>query len=306
VVSTVTAYTAMAATATYAATATIAPAPLNVLAQPVSAVAGRAFTDVVVATFTDAKPGASPSDFTATITWGDGYSSPTSVIADGQGGFDVLGTHTYVDAGTYTFSVQVTDGSGASAPATDTARVTAGLALSAPTVQQGRPAGIDFWLSGTGQRLIQSFNGGLTSPALGDWLAATLPNLFGIGAGSDDLTGQTNAQAAALVRRLSRRLVPRVEARALVTALDVYASTLSLGGTVGRRAGFRTTAAGLGAVVYHIGSQSTAIGVRDPAVLNVAQILEAADEQAVAGVVDADKARLRQQVNELFAAIDNE
>ena len=239
VVSTVTAYTAMATTATEATTATIAPAPLNLVAQPVSAVAGRAFTDVVVATFTDDKPGASPSDFTATITWGDGYSSPTSVVADGQGGFDVLGTHTYVDAGTYTFSVQVTDSSGANALATDTARVAArvepGVALPAPTVQQSRPAGIAFWLSGDGQMRIQSFNGGPTSPALGDWLAATLPKLFGIGAGSDDLTGKTNARAAALVRRLSRRLAPRVEAHALVTALDVYATTLSLGGTVGEQ-----------------------------------------------------------------------
>ena len=88
-------------------------APQNLVAQPVAAVAGRAFINVVVATFTDSDPEASPSGFVAAIAWGDGITtSSTTVIADGQGHFDVLGTHTYVDAGTYTFHVQVTDSNG--------------------------------------------------------------------------------------------------------------------------------------------------------------------------------------------------
>jgi hypothetical protein len=88
----------------------------------------------VVATFTDSDPNASPSDFLAAIAWGDGITtSSTTVIADGQGRFGVLGTHTYVDAGTYTFSVQVTDNSGASATATSTATVTAHANTDAPS-----------------------------------------------------------------------------------------------------------------------------------------------------------------------------
>jgi hypothetical protein len=71
-------------------------------------------------------PGASPSDFGAAITWGDGISTlSTTVIADGQGRFDVLGTHTYVNVGTYTFHVQVTDRNGAIANASNTATVKA-------------------------------------------------------------------------------------------------------------------------------------------------------------------------------------
>jgi hypothetical protein len=101
--------------------------PLNVVAQPVAAVVGRAFTNMVVATFTVSDPNASPGDFLSAVAWGDGITTPsTTVIADGQGGFKVLGTHTYVDAGSDTFSVQVTDqSSGASATATSTAKVTA-------------------------------------------------------------------------------------------------------------------------------------------------------------------------------------
>jgi hypothetical protein len=101
-------------------------APPNLVAQPVAAIAGRAFINVVVATFTDSDPNANPSDFVAAIVWGDGITtSSTTVIADGQGGFDVLGTHTYVDASTYTFRVQVTGSSGANGTATSTATVTA-------------------------------------------------------------------------------------------------------------------------------------------------------------------------------------
>ncbi len=132
VVSAVTAYTAMAATDTGTATATIAPAPLNVVAQPIAAVAGRAFTDVVLANVTVNDPGTTPTDLTAKVTWGDGYSSLTTVVADGRGGFEVLGTHTYVAAGAFTFSVQVSDTSGANATATGTATVAAGT-LSAGT-----------------------------------------------------------------------------------------------------------------------------------------------------------------------------
>ncbi len=106
----------------------------NAVAQPVAAVAGRAFINVVVATFTDSDPNASPSDFLAAIAWGDGITtSSTTVIADGQGRFQVLGTHTYVDTGTYTFSVQVTENSGASATATSTAAVTADANTEAPS-----------------------------------------------------------------------------------------------------------------------------------------------------------------------------
>jgi fibronectin-binding autotransporter adhesin len=120
------------APASFALTNTAASRKL--VAQPVAAVAGRAFINVVVATFTDSDPNASPSDFVAAIAWGDGITtSSTTVIADGQGRFHVLGTHTYVDAGTYTFSVQVTDNRGASATATSTAAVTADANTEAPS-----------------------------------------------------------------------------------------------------------------------------------------------------------------------------
>lgn len=63
-----------------------------------------------MATFTDPDGNSVPSDFLAAIDRGDGISTPsTTVTQPGPGPFDVLGTHTYRAAGTYTFSVQFID-----------------------------------------------------------------------------------------------------------------------------------------------------------------------------------------------------
>ncbi|MHB1423853.1 MAG: beta strand repeat-containing protein [Gemmataceae bacterium] len=77
--------------------------------------------------FTDADPNGTPSDYTATVTWGDGKTNKSSdgtgtveVVAGPSGGFDVYGLHTYtqlVNPGT--FSVQVRDAGGASTSASD-------------------------------------------------------------------------------------------------------------------------------------------------------------------------------------------
>jgi|GEM_PF-1164314 len=113
---------AAAGTATVAAPDT--GGPQNLVTQPVAAVAGQAFTNVTVATFADSVLGVNPADFTAAITWGDGTSTPsTTVTIAGSGTFNVLGTHTYVAAGTYPFSVQVTDNKGRKVTATGTATV---------------------------------------------------------------------------------------------------------------------------------------------------------------------------------------
>jgi hypothetical protein len=45
-------------------------------------------------------------------------------------------------------------------------------------VGPGLTGGLSFWQSNSGQALINSFNGGPSATALGNWLAATLPNLI--------------------------------------------------------------------------------------------------------------------------------
>ncbi|QEH31720.1 hypothetical protein OJF2_01850 [Aquisphaera giovannonii] len=100
--------------------------PQDLTSQAISATVNEAFTNATVATFTDADPGVSPSDFTASIDWGDGITTPiTTVNTSGPQSFIVLGTHTYLVTGNYTFTVQVTDGNNRKATTTGVATVTA-------------------------------------------------------------------------------------------------------------------------------------------------------------------------------------
>ena len=81
-----------AATATSKAVV-VAPS-LTALGTTIVATAGQSFTGTV-ATFSDATPQAVPGDYQASIAWGDGLTSAGTVTANGQGGFNVTGTHVY-------------------------------------------------------------------------------------------------------------------------------------------------------------------------------------------------------------------
>jgi subtilase family serine protease len=71
--------------------------------QTVTATAGQSFTGTV-ATFTDYTGTGSLS---ALINWGDGQTSQGQVVSEGNGQYQVVGTHTYAAAGTYTMQVQI-------------------------------------------------------------------------------------------------------------------------------------------------------------------------------------------------------
>ncbi len=121
--------------ATASGTATIADAALSGTgASGVSGIEGQPISGATVATFTDANPGATTADFTATINWGDASTSAGTVSGPTGGPFNVSGSHTYADEGTYTVTVGITDAGGSTASATTTAKV-ADAALSAT----GRP-----------------------------------------------------------------------------------------------------------------------------------------------------------------------
>jgi hypothetical protein len=112
-----------------------AQSPITVA--PGSALTGR------LATFTDADPGGTVSDYTATVDWGDGTSSPGSVSAT-AGGFAVDGTHTYAK-GNYNLTVSISDAGGASTQVSEIANVGAAtvpvLVESAPRVGGSTQAG---------------------------------------------------------------------------------------------------------------------------------------------------------------------
>src|SRR5207253_1962717 len=118
--------------ATATSSATVADAPLHATGKSLSPVEGASFSGIV-ATITDDDPAGTAADYSASITWGDGHSSTGSMSANGSGGFDVSGTNTYAEEGSYAISVAIADVGGSTATASSTATV-ADAALTASGV----------------------------------------------------------------------------------------------------------------------------------------------------------------------------
>jgi parallel beta-helix repeat protein len=89
--------------------AVAAPAAVGTVGIP----EGTPLNNVVVSSFTSSDPLAQPGDFTATIDWGDGTATSGTVVAvvTSDPSFNVLGSHTYADEGTFPTTVTVTSGS---------------------------------------------------------------------------------------------------------------------------------------------------------------------------------------------------
>jgi hypothetical protein len=84
-------------------------APLSGSAYNLSATVGSELSDVYVGEFTDPDPTSTPQDFTSTVNWGDGTSSPGIVVSSIFGGYYVEGSHTYSSSGTFNTTVTIND-----------------------------------------------------------------------------------------------------------------------------------------------------------------------------------------------------
>jgi hypothetical protein len=103
-------------------TASVVDASLSGTAISVTATAQATFAGAV-ATFTDGNTAAMAGDFTATIDWSDGATTPGTVSAASGGGFQVTGSHAYAKPGAHTISVVVNDVGGSSTTITSSATV---------------------------------------------------------------------------------------------------------------------------------------------------------------------------------------
>jgi hypothetical protein len=83
-------------------------AKITVSGTTFNAVEGNSVT-ATVATVTDSDPASTASEYSATIDWGDGSSSTGTLSGPTGGPFQVSGTHTYIEEGSYTVTVSVTD-----------------------------------------------------------------------------------------------------------------------------------------------------------------------------------------------------
>src|SRR5579871_1056084 len=276
--------------------------PVSPVAVPVAPTAGAPFTGPV-ATFTD--PGGAESNdgthYMAAINWGDGPAVSMGSITFSSGVFTVNGTHTYAAANTDTITVTILHGglppTQVQSPVTTSSL---GQFVSGPLAEA-----TSFWESLRGQQLIRRF--GLTSSGqtLGQWLASTFPNLYENMSGGPNLNPFTNAQISYYYQNLFvTSQGTGLDVEILDTALDVFASTLSLGGTIGQSYGFTVNSNGLGAYSWNIGSSGAAFGTPNNTVLDVFQILLAANNNAVSGEPWGSNTLLRNEASTVFQGIN--
>lgn len=172
------------------------------------------------------------------------------------------------------------------------------------TVQHGQTAGIGFWNNKNGQALIKAFNGG-TGTQLADWLAATLPNIFGVHAGTNNLTGKSNAYVAALFQQDFLMKGVKLDAQVLATALSVYATSATLDSTgVAAQYGFLVSGDGVATAMFNVGSNGAAFGVADNTTMTIMDLLLATNSQAVNGVLYNGNTAKRTMANNVYSAVN--
>ena len=197
--------------------------------------------------------------------------------------------------------------------------------LNGGQVSSGQTATIGFWQNNNGRALILALNCGANSTQLSSWLAATLPNMYGTGAGANNLTGKTNMQVWDFYNALFRRKQKEAQAMGLggptktdaqvfATALAVYVTNGNLAGTTGTGYGFVVSQNGVGASTFNVGSSGQAFGVANGSVVSVMDLLLAANARSRNGVLydmdgdgdanDSLEINLRTMLNNVFSTIN--
>ncbi|HSP45511.1 MAG TPA: hypothetical protein VLO30_05925 [Chthoniobacterales bacterium] len=93
-------------------------------AQPIlNPTAGSMFNGTV-ATFSDLDLSGVAGNFTATIDWGDGHTSPGVISSNANGGFNVAGGNTYAGGGRFPVTIEIADFLGSKLTINNTAAVT--------------------------------------------------------------------------------------------------------------------------------------------------------------------------------------
>jgi hypothetical protein len=185
---------------------------------------------------------------------------------------------------------------------------------SAGAVVAGETASIGFWQNKNGQALIRAVNGGPAATQLGNWLAATFPNMYA------NLAGQTNDQVAAFYKTLFARTgqtapggPPKTDAQVLATALAAYVTQQSMAGTTAASYGFLVTASGVGTRTFNVGGDGAAFGVANNTSVSVLDLLLAVNARSKNGLlydlngngkIDSAEVSYRTMANDLFDAIN--
>ena len=124
-----------------------------------------------------------------------------------------------------------------------------------------------------------------------------------VGVGHKRLKIPPRSQPAAI--RLRKKGQTDAATLTLGTALNIYATTSSLGGSAAGAYGFTVSATGLGARSFSVGKDGAAFGVANNTTLNVYELLLAVNKTAVKGVLYNGDATLQAQAADLFNALNS-
>jgi hypothetical protein len=137
---------------------------------------------------------------------------------------------------------------------------------------RGQTATIGFWKN-AGQQVILNFGATASGQTMANWLATNYPNLF------SGFANQSNAYVANQFANGSSN----TWLQAFAVAMDIYATTTTLGGQsvinngYTTKYGFTVGAAGAGAGLWSVGNNGASFGVPNNTSLTVATILSIAD-----------------------------
>ena len=163
-------------------------------------------------------------------------------------------------------------------------------------VTAGQTATIGFWQNKNGQALLESLNGGPNSTQLGNWLATTFPNMYGADAGSNDLTGMTNAEVADFYRDIFRRKKKearqlglggptKMDTQVMAMAFATYVTNETLAGSTAADFGFMVTQNGVGVSTFNVGSNGYAFAVENDSDVTILDLLLATDNYSINGIL---------------------
>lgn len=111
-------------------TFTFGDTPISAQSTNFTAFALTPFTNQLLATFTNAVPNSPTNNFTAFINWGDNSTNSGGIVNGLNGRKNVLGSHTYTNAGDYPIYLTIQSTVGASTTVVSTANVPPALNLS--------------------------------------------------------------------------------------------------------------------------------------------------------------------------------
>ncbi len=175
-------------------------------------------------------------------------------------------------------------------------------------------ATIAYWNGSQGQALIKAVNGSSNATGLGNWLATNFNNMYGVDAGSSNLTGKTNSQVASFYQSLFSTASKKLEAQTMALALAVYVTNSGLAGNVATSYGFAVSATGLGAATVNVGVDGAAFGVDNSSIITALELLQRTNLRARSGVLwnttgdsslSAAETLMRNQAYDLFNSINN-